>query len=374
MNLKLICEPVDSSALWVTDILDGAVHEAVKKELSVEVSTNGSPGDLPDQDSAHGIERRIVVVIGYSTGWINETLTELCEANIEPILVSVCMYDLKREYSYVSFNTAEAMRNLVGYIHATGRQGIALFAVHRDTVGDRAKLNGFISGMRDSGMKFSREDIYYRGMVSECAERLLENIKKYQAVMCTSDLIAVYLTIFLRGKGIRVPEDINVTGFGNWKAIGAFSPSITRMYTDLTELGAQAVRLYVYMKNNPRTLHSTAIVQCQLQTGDSTDSVPENDIRRFEPGFTLSESRAPLYNSDPDIIELLKLEPLVRNTDRLDTEILRQICEDRPYAQISETLNISESTIKYRLSKMQRTCGFRDRSELLEFVRKYGII
>ena len=370
MNLKLICEPVESSALWVTDILDGAVHEAVKKELSVEVSTDGSPGDLPAQDD----ERRIVVVIGYSTGWINETLTKLCEANIEPILVSVYMYDLKREYSYVSFNTAEAMRTLVSYIHATGRQGIALFAVHRDTVGDRAKLNGFISGMRDNGMSFSREDIYCRGMISECAERLYKNIKKYQAVMCTSDLIAVYLTMYLRGKGVRVPEDINVTGFGNWKAIGAFSPSITRMYTDLTELGAQAVRLYIYMKNNPRALHSTAVIPCTLQTGESTDRVPEREIGRFDAALSLSENQSPVYSSDPDIIELLKLEPLVRSTDRLDTEILRQICEDRSYAQVSEALNISESTIKYRLSKMQRICGAHDRAELLGFVRKYGII
>ena len=70
------------------------------------------------------------------------------------------------------------------------------------------------------------------------------------------------------------------------------------------------------------------------------------------------------------IIHVRPRNPQPRNKIR----ILRQICEDRPYAQISETLNISESTIKYRLSKMQRTCGFRDRSELLEFVRKYGII
>ena len=174
-------------------------------------------------------ERCLVLVIGYSSVWINETLTKLCALGVEPVLVSVYQHQFGIEYSYVSFNTVEAMRTLVRYVSETGRRGVALFGMHRDTVGDRAKLSGFVSGMHDAGMDFSREDIFYRGMMSDCADRLLKKIDKYETVMCTSDLIAVYLIRYLESKGIRVPEDINITGFGNWKAAESFHPSITRM-------------------------------------------------------------------------------------------------------------------------------------------------
>ena len=374
MKVRLICEPVEPTALWVTDIMDGVIHEAMKKEMNIEAATDGSIDNWQELSNNSCSERCLVLVIGYSSVWINETLTKLCALGVEPVLVSVYQHQFGIEYSYVSFNTVEAMRTLVRYVSETGRRGVALFGMHRDTVGDRAKLSGFVSGMHDAGMDFSREDIFYRGMMSDCADRLLKKIDKYETVMCTSDLIAVYLIRYLESKGIRVPEDINITGFGNWKAAESFHPSITRMYTDLAELGSQAVKHYIYMQNNPQTLHGASVLKSSRQIGGSTEHCPNVWKECCEKTFPFSGNDSPIYNSDPDIIEILKLEPLVRSIDSLDIAILREIDENKSYAQISESINISESTIKYRLSKMQRICDFPDRMQLLKFAKKSGLI
>ena len=146
------------------------------------------------------------------------------------------------------------------------------------------------------------------------------------------------------------------------------------MYTDLAELGSQAVKHYIYMQNNPQTLHGASVLKCSLQIGGSTDHCTNVWKECCEKTFPFSGNDSPIYNSDPDIIEILKLEPLVRSIDSLDIAILREIDENKSYAQISESINISESTIKYRLSKMQRICDFPDRMQLLKFAKKSGLI
>lgn len=117
-----------------------------------------------------------------------------------------------------------------------------------------------------------------------------------------------------------------------------------------------------------------SVLKCSLQIGESTDHRPNIWRECCEKTFPFSGNDSPIYNSDPDIIEILKLEPLVRSIDILDIAILRGIDENKSYAQISESISISESTIKYRLSKMQRICDFQDRLQLLNFAKKSGLI
>ena len=373
MDLHLICEPVDATALWITDIMDGIVREAMKKGLRLIASTDGTVReDLtgPDAEAEH----RPVLVIGYSLPWINRTLGDLREADTEPVLVSVSQHRLHGDYSCVCFNTVEAMRKLVSYLAGTDRRCIALFGLHPETVGDLSKLSGFAAGMRDHALRFTAGDIYSRGIIAELAARLHAHIADYDAVVCTNDLLAIYLTQYLTSRGIKVPEDVHITGFGNWNAAERFRPTITRMYTDLTELGAQAVRLHQSLYFNPSLRHSTAVLECSLRIGESTAGSPcslRMPARTIAPApFTAP----PRYSSDPDIMEVLKTEQFVRGTDAIDTAILRGICAGDTYLKISEDSNISDSTVKYRLNKMLRLLDFTDRRQLSEFALKFNLL
>ena len=41
MDINIICEPVENNALWITDIINGATHEAIRRGLNIIVSTDG---------------------------------------------------------------------------------------------------------------------------------------------------------------------------------------------------------------------------------------------------------------------------------------------------------------------------------------------
>jgi len=373
MNLHLICEPVDANALWITDIMDGIVREAMKKALNLAAVTDGSVSDSLFSD-ASDTERRPVLVIGSSLLWINETLDKLCRLGAEPVLVSVYQNRIRSEYSSVSFNTAEAMRALVGYLAGTGKARIALFGLHRNTVGDLSKLSGFAAGMRDIAAGFSARDIYSRGMIADCAGQLFSRISDYDAVVCTSDLLAIYLTLYLQERGVRIPEDISITGFGNWSGVDRFHPTITRMYTDLSELGAQAVRLHQQLVHNPQLRHSVSVLECSLRIGESTGNMPGSIPPAISVPPPAGSFAAPPYHDDPDILETLKSELFVRSSDGIDLSILQGLAAGKTYAQISLTANISESTVKYRLSKMLRLLDFSDRRQLTGFAEKFRLL
>ena len=62
------------------------------------------------------------------------------------------------------------------------------------------------------------DNMIYGGFWSDCAEKLAEdiaygNVEKPDAVICYSDIIAFFLIKALFRYGIRVPDDIIVTGF-----------------------------------------------------------------------------------------------------------------------------------------------------------------
>lgn len=53
-----------------------------------------------------------------------------------------------------------------------------------------------------------------------------------------------YLVGYLSDHGVRVLEDIFITGFGNWRTVEKCNPSIIRMRTNFSELGIQNVLIY----------------------------------------------------------------------------------------------------------------------------------
>ena len=74
MNISLISEPVSPEAIWITDNVDGAVRESVRKSHNLTAVTDGKiyPELCPYGES--------VLVVGYSKSWIADTVSEILNA------------------------------------------------------------------------------------------------------------------------------------------------------------------------------------------------------------------------------------------------------------------------------------------------------
>ncbi|AOW92557.1 LacI family transcriptional regulator [Rhodococcus sp. WMMA185] len=92
------------------------------------------------------------------------------------------------------------------------------------------------------------------------------------ALICFNDLTAVGVISKLRELGVRVPEDISVTGFDDVELAGHIAPRLTTVLSPKIQLGDQAWRLLQEaLRSEPGTL--VPLLPAKVVIRDSTGTV-----------------------------------------------------------------------------------------------------
>lgn len=111
----------------------------------------------------------------------------------------------------------------------------------------RRRQTGFEDAMADAGLAVTAESIMRADYVldggTDVAQRLLKMDKLPDAVFCSSDYMALGCIAELQKNGIKVPEEIAVSGFDNIEASEYCQPRLTTVGQPYEEMGAEAVRL-----------------------------------------------------------------------------------------------------------------------------------
>ena len=71
---------------------------------------------------------------------------------------------------------------------------------------------------------------------------LIERVRDLDAVVVANDRMALGAMHVLRGRGIRIPDDLAITGFDDIEEAAWFAPPLTSVEQPLAEMGRQAVQ------------------------------------------------------------------------------------------------------------------------------------
>lgn len=138
-----------------------------------------------------------------------------------------------------------AARHLTGLGHRRiGALGPAAEGEAQDFRGEE-RLAGFTTGLRDAGLP---SDLVLRiGSVplsfTEGAEAmgiLLDRAPDLEAVFAVSDLLGVGAIMECHRRGVRVPEDVAIMGFGDFEIGRQCVPSLTTIHVDARGIGREA--------------------------------------------------------------------------------------------------------------------------------------
>ncbi len=133
----------------------------------------------------------------------------------------------------VGFSNAATMAGMVDYLVGKGLTRIAF--IGGDTDGDTRgadRRRGFVAAMQARGLDAGRligagkPPISMREGASAMGQ-LLDNLPDTQAVVCVSDLSAFGALTECQRRGVRVPQDIAIAGFGAYEIAGVSHPTIT---------------------------------------------------------------------------------------------------------------------------------------------------
>jgi LacI family gluconate utilization system Gnt-I transcriptional repressor len=152
---------------------------------------------------------------------------------------------------FVGFSNAGVVREMVDHFVRTGYRRIAFIGgdVGRDTRGSDRRL-GFLEAMKAHGLDTSRliaagpPPISMREGANAMARLLLE-YPDTEAVICVSDLSAYGALTECQRRGIAVPDQIAIGGFGAYEIGSICVPTLTTIDAHAREIGRRTGALLI---------------------------------------------------------------------------------------------------------------------------------
>jgi len=159
------------------------------------------------------------------------------------------------------------------------RPGIAAYVGHDYPIGD-ARFAGLRGGLEKWGAKLPAELVRMSyalnadkvmPLVGELLDLRAAGGPEHQFTLIASynDQLARHAAAYIRGRGLRVPEDIGVAGYDDLDMPVARDVRLTTVHLPLEELGAEAVRRVHWRMGHPSAPPLHWLLETRVVEGDS---------------------------------------------------------------------------------------------------------
>lgn len=155
---------------------------------------------------------------------------------------NVMVGDLVATINNENINT---IANLIKELKKLGHTKIGFIHGDRNSFVSNERFAGYIIGQISENIEYNPNYVYYGDFTENCGIDAAKYFSKTDvtAIVCVSDLIAIGLIGELEKEGLKVPDDISVTGYDDLDISKYFKPSLTTIKQDLNILGEKAFTL-----------------------------------------------------------------------------------------------------------------------------------
>lgn len=256
MHQVMILRKPDVAVYW-DKIINGISEEASRNHCQTQVAVV-TQEDEDEQRLPPGLTEDIEAVFCVKMS-NREYIRKIKSMGIRVILLDIHR-DVDEEMlgDIVKTEGFQPVVRLVRHLLDQGMRRIGFLSADSslyETMHDR--FDGYLYAMAVAGIEL-QQDIVMPDMEGEdfysleSFERIVDGYRELpEAVVCGNDEIAKFLTQALRRRGIRVPEDVAVTGFDNDEE-GMLDPFFTTVNVDAKWLGRRMVQCFLWRMRNPK--------------------------------------------------------------------------------------------------------------------------
>ncbi len=208
---------------------------------------------------------------GVVTREVQKRLQALQRRARSVVVTGTQQHDIGYDHLYLDNHSAIAkvMRHLLSRSH----RELGFIGGFEGNPNIENRLDGFRHALRKAGLPINPEWISLGnpalGVLPQRVNRLLRARKRPTAIVCTSDMIAMVVVKAAYEAGLRVPQDLAVTGFDDIEQASLLNPSLTTVRQPLRAMATDIVDL--------------------LLRGLGTKRVPIQE-KRFEADLVIRES------------------------------------------------------------------------------------
>lgn len=153
-----------------------------------------------------------------------------------------------RNISNIRIDYRRAIERVVEYLHSLGHSRLAYIGHHSQLSPTSAREAAFLEAVSRwmpaaTHRTVTAQDGFDGGR--QAAREILASGERPTAIICVNDFMAVGALRELREQGLRVPEDVSVTGFDNIKLSEYCSPPLTTVHLPRDRIGQLAFDMLV---------------------------------------------------------------------------------------------------------------------------------
>lgn len=193
-------------------------------------------------------------------------------------LVLTWEVDEPRYGQCIGFDNWQAMYDITREVLARNHTRIAVVCGYMQTnQRARRRVAGTSDAMREAGLELAGHLVLEEPFSIEggrdAVRQILKLAERPTVLICHTDLQAIGALHECRVQGLRVPEDMSITGMDDIELAALTQPALTTMRVPTREIGVLAARRIVGLADN-RDFNDPLSVSCELVLRESLGNAP----------------------------------------------------------------------------------------------------
>jgi len=183
-----------------------------------------------------------------------------------------------RNITNVRVDYGKGIERTVEYLHALGHNCIAFIGHHASLRPLNERRTAFLNAVSRFASRAQMRVIDGADGLEggrQAARELLSSGFRPTAIVCVNDFMAVGVLRELRAQGIRVPQEMSVTGFDNIRLSEFSSPSLTTVHIPREHIGRTIFECLLPDPKKPRPKGREILIDTELVVRESTGPVPQ---------------------------------------------------------------------------------------------------
>ena len=198
-------------------------------------------------------------------------------------------------YDALSIENRQGAYAMVRHLAGLGHRSIAIICGAAGNYDASERLEGYRDALRDLGLEHRREWELPGDFTDTSGYRAISTVlalpERPTAIFAANDAMAIGALSALREAGVRVPDDMAVTGFDDIPLARYMSPPLSSVHVAIAELGMRGVERLVHAIDSKNThtrqhhrLPTTLVIRrsCGAQP-DGERAPPDPNVARRPP-------------------------------------------------------------------------------------------
>jgi LacI family transcriptional regulator len=249
---------------------------------TVEAGAHAAGYELIMANTGYSSERLVTsirLMLGRRLAGLAAIVSEMDASLIQELSaqrIPVVFYDVgtpRRNITNIRVDYRGGMLKLISYLHSLGHRRVG-YVGHHATLGP---IHERVQSLRDATGRYAGLELDIATDTDsleggrQAARVLLGRAARPTALVCVNDMMAVGALREVRSRGLRVPEDVSVTGFDNVTLAQFAVPALTTVHIPRDQIGRTICDC---LMRDDVPLEQEFVLEPELVVRDSTGPVP----------------------------------------------------------------------------------------------------